>query len=288
MRKLLQILSVVGMLLCSGQFETFGSDPNRDNDDLTHVSGTQLVIATTDDSRSAKNPVSVSMSSLPPEVMLCLFENTSESINPRRLTPVCKSWYEIMRERGDFPDVELRYSSNMNTFMKKCMNIFWTNQFDNGIITYTNPFRQKSQRKLSELENAMWIIGNISITTVERFFFEESPNDKLLIMSRHMVEKAIESAVDHPFTPIMAGLDPDKASVCMFFTAGNATNFNNITYLFSEDLEQLASCNLRQNWEQAKWLGGNEGEISLGSKLRLSPVRVNFLNQNKDELINPN
>jgi hypothetical protein len=187
------------------------------------------------------------------DTMQLILYKASENTTPYGLASVCKHWFNFMGKVEELPKLV------MNPFMKNCRQIFWGNQFYNGILHYT-PIdgSAKISLRFSDIKDGTFDLsacGNapqqLVITTRMDLFFEiEGGNkDKLVtgIVPYHWVEKAIKANPSHHFAKVFANWNPDKAPLGIFWRWGNDDPAY-FDYLTNEMLADISSRNLFENW----------------------------------------
>jgi hypothetical protein len=226
---------------------------------LDDNSGKQLVIAKSEDTEPGP------INHMPKDVTEYLLNEIIKDVNPRCLTPVCKSWYSFIREADVNADqiAELHYSATnilhltMNPFMKKCMHTYWDNLFYNGNLRYTpTDGGQAVSLKFSDLKDGTFDLskcgdaGKYLVITenIARFFNVGEDKTLVGIMPCHRVLQEIKDLPEHPFFPLKATLDPDKASVLLFWRDGDNTNLKRFDYLITASVRDISSRNLYENW----------------------------------------
>ncbi len=228
---------------------------------------------------------------IPQEVRRVILTETSKAVNPRCLTPVCKLWYNTIRENQDVQGKELHYS-DMNPFMKDLMRTYWESRFYKGVLEYTSPNDGKKIKlrfldlkdkdgtfNLSICEDA----SNYLVITInsDRFFEIGGENrDKAVtgIVPYHWIEQIIKSKPDHPLASFMAGWDPDIAPVGMFWRWGTDKDLTWVDYHTTATMNEISSKNLYENWRAREADG-------LGARCGVWVVETfscQFLNQNKN------
>jgi hypothetical protein len=82
---------------------------------------------------------------------------------------------------------------------------------------------------------------------------EENENKTVIgIMPCYRILQEIKDSPKHPFFPLMATLDPDKASVILFWRWGNDTNLTWFDYLTTASVDDISSKNLYENWTSGR------------------------------------
>jgi hypothetical protein len=206
----------------------------------------------------------------------------SKYINPRILIALNMQFYKLMRENKDPQNAELHYSATnilhsvMNPFMKSCMEAFWQNQFNNGILLYTTKRQaymdgkwhtvngevislrfsdyQDGRVDLSQCNDAASY--QIITTSVDDFFKagEESlvVGSVTSIVPRYVVEQKCQSK-KHPFASILAAWDGDKFPIGIFRQGGNKYYGTGFYYQTSASISKISSMNLFDVIRDAYW-----------------------------------
>jgi hypothetical protein len=257
LKKLLQMLIIVGLLLCFEQVDAFGSFIN--NDDFDNKTGKQFVIPTTDD--VIPGPIN----DIPQQIRFIIYEGICKIIHLRHLTAVCKAW------RSDF-GLDDNYTgelhhSDMGQFMQRCINRWVMKRFKECIIHYKNPQSNKviNLYVCDILSNFEYTKGTFDLsicgdtgkhlvvtTNIDRFYTVEGENkDKrvILITPRYWVENYCKNASNHPASMILAHGNADQAPVIIAWRQGNETDLTLVDSLVTQSMKQIsASPNLNLNW----------------------------------------
>jgi hypothetical protein len=149
----------------------------------------------------------------------------------------------------------------MNAFMQLCMHIYWDNLFYNGNFDYaptngstpvTSKFPGLNKDGVVDLSTCGDAGKYLVITTSMNQFFKvgEENKDKTVvgIMPCYRVLQEIQNSPKHPFFPLMAHLNPDKAPVVLFWRWGNETNLTWFDHLTTASMREISSRNLYENW----------------------------------------
>jgi len=241
---------------CIGPIDAYGTEKIIDN--LNEESNQQLALT---------NPIgSHPEIIIPDDIWKRLFKEISREENPRHLTSVCKHLYHILRE-NEIPQIqkELHYS-DMNMFMRECMQTYWESRFYKGVLSYTSPDGGKVELKFSDLKktngtfdlSACGDTANYLLISTNRdhfFTIEEENKHKtvILITPRYLIEQGINNSTTHPLVPVIAGWDADKAPVGMFFWQwANSKKLTWFDYLTTESMASISSRDLFDNWSRAR------------------------------------
>lgn len=235
--------------------------------------GKQLVIAMTEDAEPGP------IHHLPKDLMEVIFIETSKDTNPknrnpRRLAYVCKSWFNCMRENSfdtllgtkNKQYVEKLGYLAMNPFMQTCMDIHLDNLHYKGILQFTptdgsaavtNKFSGlKNTNGTFNLSECEYTDQYLVITESMNQFFKVGEENKyktvIGIMPCHRILQEIKNSPEHPFYPLLANLDPDKAPVLLFWRWGSDTNLTCFDYLTTASVCEVSSRNLYENWPRAR------------------------------------
>ena len=220
------------------------------------------------------------------DVMGVIFKEASKENNPRHLTSVCKFWYNIIRENQDSQGKELHYSE-MNSFMKELMQIFWESRFYNGILRHTPrdgsegvtlKFSLLNKDGTFDLSDCGDACQHLVITSnVDRFFKIEEENKDMtviLITLYSWVEQEINALPIHSFAALMADWNADKAPVGMFWRWGNCEDLTYFDYLTNVSMSTISSMNIYDNWFE-QWDGGRADRATMPC-WQQSMFHVNF------------
>jgi hypothetical protein len=201
MRKLLQMLSAVGMLVCCGQFDAFGSPHTFMEEDDTKQ-------------QQLNDP----QQHLEEDVFKLVLTHCSSGTHPVDLQLVCKSWRNAMLE-GKEPRPESQFWG-LNPLMQQCLKLWWSEVFKNAVLHYTDPedATKVIDLKFCDFLNRTFDLSNCRTTSnllrmtqsVDEFLQVEGDNNiKFIILfaEREMIKRLINSSAK-PFVKILAGWDP--------------------------------------------------------------------------------
>ncbi|MBP6986177.1 MAG: hypothetical protein KBB83_06280 [Alphaproteobacteria bacterium] len=248
------------VVLYSGE-DVFGSDLELDPAD-NELSRARFVKA----SENGKNAIDA-MNELPTDVWKQILAEASIETDPVDIAVSCRKFNAVMRDTSGLPQDP--NNPGVNNFIKQvCKKIYKDNEgprrFKNGVLRYTpEDGGAVVELKFSDLANPfcgtfdLSKCGNRSqhvriTTSVEEFFKVRGENeDKMVFLTCpfHVIEQAIQSNPDHPFSKVLSNWDKSKAPIGMFWRMGNWVDTILFDYLESVSMKELSEKNLYENWQ---------------------------------------
>lgn len=276
MRKLVQTLSAVGMLVCFGQFEAFGSDHSLIKEDDANEQQSVMSF-----SNQQPQPTDV----FPKEILKVMLADASSGTHPIDLQLVCTSWRNVIRENKPLEN-DIKFAG-LNPFMKTCMNVCWSEKYNNAVLRYTD-LRDAANvidQKFRDVPNGTFDISKCGGTcnllrmtqSADEFLQVGGDNkDKIIILfaERQMIERLTGVSAE-PFVKILEGWDPSYP-FGIFWRWDNANEYI-IDYLTNASARQISLVNIFKNWQKSKerrvtWVECNHWYVE--------PFNVYFVNPN--------
>lgn len=217
--------------------------------------------------------------------MRFLFKEVCKVKNARCLTPVCKQWFIFLRESNVLPQEKLGYAT-MNPFMKDCMELYWRNLFDNGIL-YCTPSNGGSQISLpfSNLHKTagtfnLSAFGDVSpwliiTTNMDRFYLvggENKGKAVMLIKPRYVIEQESKKPSNtYPLDVLLAQGNADQNPIIIVWRWGGSDDLTCIDHLTTATILEISSRSLCENWR----LSTKGGVSGLGATAGV--LKVDFM-----------
>lgn len=216
----------------------------------------------------------VTINHMPADIMKDIVTEATKDTNPRHLASVCKHWYSVMRE-DNIPQMSELHYSTMNPFMQEYMRTYWENLYYNGTLRYTPTDGSAAVTlKFSDFKDGTFDLSAcgytgkylVITTSMDHFFKVGKENEDktvVAIMLRHRIQQEIKDSPEHPFSLLMAGWDPDKAPVGMFWRWINNTVLSCYDPLTTAGVSKISSRNLCENWKVRYVSGPTQGGMGI-------------------------